>query len=121
MLGLIGVALVLTLPVGIGLRSIGVLAWSSATARELLVLRRAWRDCRAMRIAPDGGAAVLGKDGEWRVGQLVAGSVLLSRIGWIRLRVGNEPCFGELVGGERRSGGGWRRLHVIWRHFCDPA
>lgn len=120
-LGLVGVLLVLTLPVDIGLRVIALLAWCTVTARELFVLRRAWRDCRAMRITPDGGAMVLGRDGEWRAGQLDAGSVLLSRVGWIRLRVGKEPCFGELVCGERRCGRGWRRLHVIWRHFGDPA
>jgi hypothetical protein len=120
-LGLVGVVLVLTLPVDIGIRAIAVPAWCAVVARELFVLRRAWRDCRAMHITPEGGAMVLGSGGEWRAGQLVAGSVLLSRVGWIRLRVGKEPCFGELVRGERRSASDWRRLQVIWRHFGDPA
>ena len=120
-LGLVGVVLVAALPASVGVRAIALLAWCAVSARELFVLRRAWGDCHAIRITQDGGATVLGSDGEWRAGQLVAGSVLLSRVGWLRVRVGNEPCFGELVRGERRSGNGWRRLHVIWRHFGDPA
>jgi hypothetical protein len=109
------------LPVGAAFRAGAVFLWCVATTRELAVLYRAWQACREIRFTPGGGVTVLGADGEWRTGELVPGGILLSRLGWIRLRVAGGPRFAELVRGERRSDFNWRRLHVIWRHFGDPA
>ena len=116
-----GLVLITMLPVGAALRAATALLWCVATSRELFVLYRAWQDCRAMRFTADGDVTVLGTDGEWRTGELVPGSILLPRVGWIRLRVARGPRFAELLRGERRRDVNWRRLHVIWRHFGDPA
>lgn len=120
-LALGGLVLIAMLPVGAALRAAAALLWCTATSRELFVLYRAWQDCSAIRFAADGDIRVLGTDGEWRPGELVPGSILLPRVGWIRLRIASGPRFAELLCGERRSDVDWRRLHVIWRHFGDPA
>lgn len=120
-LALVGLVLIAMLPVGAALRAGTALLWCIAVLRELAVLHRAWQHCRAIRFAADGGVAVLGTDGEWRTGELVPGSILLPRVGWIRLRAASGPRFAELLRGERRSDFDWRRLHVIWRHFGDPG
>lgn len=118
---LAGIVLIAMLPIGTALRAGTALLWSIATSRELHVLCCAWRNCCALRFTPGGEVAVLDADGKWRAGELVAGGILLPRIGWIRLRVSRGPRFAELVRGARRGDADWRRLHVIWRHFGDPA
>ena len=120
-LGIAGIVLIVTLPFDAAARAAMLIPWCAFTIRELLVLYRAWRNCLAIRITADGGAAVLGADDEWRTAELISGSVLLSRLGWIRLRVAGGPCFGELLRGRRREDRDWRRLQVIWRHFGGPA
>ena len=120
-LGFVGIVLIAMLPLGVLVRACATVLWIAATTRELAVLLRGWQNCLAIRLTPDGGVTVLGGDGEWRTAALAPGSVLLARIGWLRLCVAGGPRFGELVRGERRTDRSWRRLHVIWRHFQDPA
>ncbi len=119
-LGMIGVLLVAMLPLDIPVRIAAAAVWAGSVLREVLLLRRAWRNCRAIRLSPGGSVTVLGEDAEWRPGQLVSGGLLLPRFGWLRLRTGTAPAFAELVRGDRRKNRDWRRLHVIWRHFRAP-
>jgi hypothetical protein len=120
-LGLVGIVLIAILPLGAVARACMAVLWCATTTWELAGIVRAWRNCQAMRLTPDGDLVVLGGDREWHAAALAPGSVLLPRIGWMRLRVDGGPPFGELVRGERRCDRSWRRLHVIWRHFQDSA
>jgi hypothetical protein len=95
---------------------VGGAAWAGLSAWELLRLNRAWADCRGLRLADDGGAAILGADGDWRPAAVLNASLLLRRWGWIRLRSGSGTVFAEPLRGSCRKSRDWRRLQVIWRH-----
>ena len=91
-------------------------AWASLSGWELARLRRAWSDSLGLRLAADGGAAILGNDGCWRPASILNGSVLLRRWCWVRLRAGSGSVFAEPLRGSCRKCRDWRRLQVIWRH-----
>ncbi len=116
-LGLAGVGAIATLDAGGLVRGILSAAWLLSVGIEGERLRRAWRQCRRIRVFPDGNVEILAADGDWSPGRLVGGGVLLSRFGWLRLRLDAGPVFAEPLRGDRRRHRDWRRLHVIWRHF----
>ena len=84
---------------------------------EFRRLQRGFAICRRIRIHSDGEAAVLNNDGEWLPGALQTGSVLLRRLGWLRIRGASGQVFLELIRGNARQSHDWRRLQVIWRHI----
>ena len=116
-LGLLGTGLIAMLPVELPLRGLLGLVWGASVLREIVILRRAFARCLRFRVTSGNDVSLLGPDGEWRAAELARGGILLSRLGWIRLRAAAEPAFGELLTGDRRGDPDWRRLHVIWRHF----
>ena len=116
-LGLVGVGLIAMLPVQGPLCALLALAWGVSVLREIVIQQRAWARTARIRVSAGGDVSILGPDDEWRPAELVAGSILLRRFGWIRLRSAGEPAFGELLRGDCRGDRNWRRLHVIWRHF----
>ncbi len=114
---LLGVLLLLSLPLHLGLTIPGAGAWLSFCAWELVLLRRGFDVCRRIRVMADGGLLLLGADGSWRAAHLVTGTVVLSRYAWIRCRTEQGQYCTELVSGNCRESDDWRRLQVIWRHI----
>jgi hypothetical protein len=115
-LALAGNLLIVFLPLAIALRVCGVAMWSFSTLRELVLLRRAWADCIALRFVANGEVQILGADLEWRPAQLVSGSILLRSMGWLRVKSTAGPVVAELVRADRQQRRDWRHLQVIWRH-----
>ena len=115
-LALAGNLLIVFLPLAIALRVFGVALWSFSTLRELVLLRRAWADCIALRFVANGEVQILGADLEWRPAQLVSGSILLRSMGWLRVKSTAGPVVAELVRADRQQRRDWRHLQVIWRH-----
>jgi hypothetical protein len=91
--------------------------WLGRSGWELVRLHRAWKDCRGLRVSPDGQAVILGADGHWRQANLLDGGVLLRRWGWLRFRTESGAEFAEPLRGRCRKSRDWRRLQVIWRHI----
>ena len=120
LLGIAGILLIGSLALSVALRAAGAALWGLTTFRELVVLRRAWASCLALRFAENGAVEIRGPDLEWHAARLVSGSVLLRRMGWIRLKSGAGSVFAELVRADRQQARDWRRLHVIWRHVGAP-
>jgi hypothetical protein len=108
--------IILSLPVAAWLRLAGCGLWAAMAGRELRQLQRAWRACRRLRFRAGGDIELLEADGQWHAASLEAGSVLLRKAGWIRLRNRCGDRYGELLHGDARSSADWRRLQVIWRH-----
>ena len=108
--------IILSLPVAAWLRLAGCGLWAAMAGRELRLLQRAWRACRRLRFRAGGDIELLEADGQWHAASLEAGSVLLQKAGWIRLRNRCGVRYGELLRGNARSSADWRRLQVIWRH-----
>ena len=116
LLALAGNLLIVFMPLAIALRGFGVAVWSFSTLRELVLLRRAWADCIALRFVANGEIRILGADLEWRQAQLVSGSILLRSMGWLRVKSTAGPVVAELVRADRQQRRDWRHLQVIWRH-----
>ena len=85
--------------------------------REIAGLRRAYMSYRYIRVWPGGSVELISASGTAIAAELLPGSVLLARLGWLRLRSMSGRRFAELVNGDARRSKDWRRLHVIWRHL----
>lgn len=116
LLGIAGVLVILLLPTDLWMRLAACVIWVLTSAREHRQLQRGWADCRALRFTANGELTVLGADQTWRAARRETGSVLLRKLGWIRLRDHRGVVFGELLSGDDRASPDWRRLQVIWRH-----
>ena len=116
LLGIAGVLVILLLPTDLWMRLAACVIWVLTSAREHRQLQRGWADCRALRFTANGELTVLGADQTWRAARQETGSVLLRKLGWIRLRDHRGVVFGELLSGDDRASPDWRRLQVIWRH-----
>jgi len=111
-----GIPLLCLLPLERSGTLFACLAWCAWMAWELVGLRRGQQAYRTMRLAADGLVSLLCADGQWVSGRLLPGSILLRRIGWLRISSGNGRISAELVRGHCREGQDWRRLQVLWRH-----
>ncbi|MEM9690276.1 MAG: hypothetical protein AAF917_12455 [Pseudomonadota bacterium] len=109
---LVGLALILStrLPV-----AALVAAMSLWTMHLAVAIRRP--SIRRLRIYANGDCHLQSRDGRWFDGQLMAGSLFLPSIAWVRVS-GPLPWRGALVA-EDGAGEEWRRLRVMARHFAD--
>ena len=112
-----GLTLILILSVDVLLRALGCLFWVAIGWFELRRLQLGFDSCNGIRIDSNGEIAILNNDQEWVPGTLQSGSVLLRRLGWLRLQSSNGQIFLELIRGDARQSQDWRRLQVIWRHI----
>ena len=113
---MVGVVVILQLPIDLWVRLAACAIWVVTSVIEHRRIRRGWAECRGLRFDAEGEIASLGVDGKWRPAQCESGSVLLGKVGWIRLRDQRGAVFGELLTGDARESPDWRRLQVIWRH-----
>lgn len=72
------------------------------------------RRLERLRLRP-GSLEGLSPGGESQPLELLSGSVVLSRIAWLRLRFPHGPGFGELLTMDARAKDDWRRFQLIWR------
>ena len=107
---------ILLLPVHVAVTAGSIILCILYGMHEQLRLRRAYRRYSRLRISGDGNLRVFDRQGDWQSGTLLAGSMLLRRVGWLRIRTDEGHVFAELVRGHCRHSADWRRLQVIWRH-----
>ena len=105
---------VATVPVWLRLPVLGL--WSALSHREIKAMRHGWRRSHGVRVFATGEIEVRDREGNWALAELADGSVLLRRLGWLRLVTADGAQIHELVRGSCREDREWRRLHVIWRH-----
>lgn len=113
----IGVVLILRLPLPPFALLLGSVVWLVQSVRELRQIDRDYGRCRRLRLAADGGILLLDIDGNWHTGRFLPGSILLRRIGWIRVKHDERRTGAMLFRGSCRESHDWRRLQVIWRHI----
>lgn len=116
MLGLLGEVLILIMNLPAWLTVCGSLGWAGWTLLEAWQLWRSQCRYRRLRLTVDGGLQVLDASGDWHPAELRPGSVLLRRLGWLRVRVAGRETFGELLRGDCDTDRDWRRAQVLWRH-----
>jgi len=112
-----GLVVILTLAVDASLRAAACLVWFCIAWFELRRLQQGFKSCAGIRIDSNGDIWILNSDQEWLPGTLQSGSVLLRRLGWLRLQSHAGQTFLELVRGNARQSQDWRRFQVIWRHI----
>ncbi len=91
-------------------------AWIALSYREIRALRESWRHFGGARFFANGDVEIRNSSGDTTPASLADGSILLRRIGWLRLVADDGTLVHELVRGSCREDRDWRRLHVIWRH-----
>ena len=113
----VGAALIVTLPIEWCWRAFGVLAWLFINIRQLLVIANGFKRCRRIRIEHNGAVTLQALDGCWFPATLLPGSVVLSKVAWLRFKADDGQQFVELICEKGARNEDWRRLQVIWRHI----
>ena len=111
-----GIVLIVLMPLAPSWRILFAFAWVGESLRELRGLVRGARRLRRIRLDADGNIAGLGPDGRFEALTLLSGSVLMSRVGWFRVRFPDGSRYGELLRGDPARDLEWQRLQLIWRH-----
>lgn len=112
-----GVALIFSTRLPAALLIAASVAWLLFSGWELRRIRHGHACCRRLRLSAGGEMRWLDAGGNWHPAELLPGSVLLRRLGWIRWDDGHGGQYAELVRGRCRESDDWRRLQVIWRHI----
>ena len=111
-----GVVLIVLMPLAPSWRMLFAFAWVGESLRELGGLVRGARRLRRIRLDADGNIAGLGPDGRFETLTLLSGSLVMSRVGWLRVRFPDGSRYGELLRGDPARDLEWQRLQLIWRH-----
>ncbi|MDX1404276.1 MAG: hypothetical protein R3192_07060 [Woeseiaceae bacterium] len=110
-----GAVILLRLPIASYLKPGLALLWLLECARELWALRRGGRRLCELRLAAGGEVSGISPRGDVLPLELLPGSMLLRRLGWLRLRFADGLTHGELFTGDARQDPEWHRLQLIWR------
>jgi len=111
-----GFVLIVLMPLAPVWRMLLAFAWIGESLRELRGLARGAARLRFIRLDADGNITGLGPDGRCETLALLSGSIVLSRLGWLRVRFADGSRYGELLRGDPARDPEWQRLQLIWRH-----
>ena len=117
LLSLSGIPIVLHWPIDAGWRVVLAIAWSAFSWRELGAMRRAYMTFCHIEVEVGGAIALGNRAHVSATAELLPGSILLGRVGWLRLKTADGLRTAELIYGNPRKNRDWRRLQVIWRHL----
>lgn len=112
----IGLVLILLMPLAPLWRLLLAVAWVGESCRELRSLVQGAARLTRIRLDADGNVSGRKPDGQYEVLTLLTGSIVLSRVGWLRLGFQGGRRYGELLCGDPARDLQWQRLQLIWRH-----
>ena len=110
----IGALLILGLPLRPALKLVMLVLWLYRGSCELGNRRSGMSRLDRIQIEPSGRATAHCKGAREPL-VLLSGSVVLSRMAWLRVRFPDGLQYGEMFFGNARRDEQWRRLHLIWR------
>lgn len=116
MLAASGGLLLAWLPMPPGLVVLAELGWWAFSGAELWRTWSGYRRVAGLRIHGDGSVDVEAPDGRVSGAAIVAGTVTLARIAWLRYRGPTGRPFAEPVTRTAQERDDWRRFRVICRH-----
>ena len=111
-----GFMLIVLMPLAPVWRVLLAAGWVGESLRELRGLVRGARRLCLIRLDADGNITAIGPDGRFEDLALLSGSMVLSRLGWLRVRFPDGNRYGELLRGDPARDPEWQRLQLIWRH-----
>lgn len=112
-----GAVVCLSMPLGWEWRLAASSLWLLVSERELRVMANGYKRYRGIRLDANGDAALLTRDGDWSPATLLAGSLVLPSLAWLRLKDQDGRQRVELIACKCPENKAWRRLQVIWRHL----
>ena len=116
----LGLLLLLTMDLPAWLRAAASFSWTLMSLLEIRSLGRNYSRFQRVRFDASGRWQLRDAAGDWHPAELCAGSLLLRRFGWLRLRIGGGATLVDLCRGDTRTNRDWRRLQVLWRHVGAP-
>ena len=111
---LAGAVIILYLPVPLVLRCTVCMLWFVDCGRELMALARGAARISALQLDANGDIFAIGPNGRSEYLVLLSGSVVLSRLAWLRLRFADGSTYAELMTGDPLRDRHWQRLQLIW-------
>jgi hypothetical protein len=117
----VGCVLLLTLPFDMTWCLLLCACWLGSYWLELSGLRRGHSNCLAIRLHAGGAINICDRSRDWVPATLQRGSLVFTRLAWIRARSEDGQMYTELLSGDARASHEWRRLQVIWRHIGAAA
>ena len=113
---IMGLVLILLLPLAPVLRILLSCAWVGDNIRECRSLVRGAARLRLIKLDAVGNIAGITADGRSEPLILKSGSIVLSRLAWLRVQFPDGSGYGELLRGNPARDHEWQRLQLIWRH-----
>ena len=111
-----GFVLILCMPLAPVWRMLLVCAWVGENIRECRRLARGAARVRRIRLDADGNIAAMTPAGRFEPLTLRSGSIVLSRLAWLRVQFPDGSGYGELLRGDPARDLEWQRLQLIWQH-----
>jgi hypothetical protein len=109
--------MILAFPIPVLWRACAATLWLLLCTREILLIVRGHKGCERFRIEHNGSMKVWAPDGCCLPATLQAGSVVLTRVAWLRFESASGRQFAELMWAKNAQDEDWRRLRVILRHL----
>jgi hypothetical protein len=111
----IGVVLIGQMPLRPALKMSFALLWVTRGLLEMVSQLRGIARTGRLRINAHGSLEAQSPEGKTRPVELLGGSLVLSRVAWLRFRFEDGLRYGELLSASGRQDDNWRRLRLIWR------
>lgn len=112
-----GLIVILMMPLAFGWRIAAGGSWVLFGLREVIIIRNAYAAYFRLRLDSAGKLELVITNGANKAATLLAGSVVLAGVAWLRIESADGLRCAELLRGNCRENKQWRRLQVIWRHF----
>jgi len=112
---LAGSVIILYLPVPLLWRCAICVLWFADSGRELVALARGAARVRSLQLDANGDIFATGPHGRSEYLVLLSGSVVWSRLAWLRLRFADGSMYAELLAGDPLRDRHWQRLQLIWQ------
>jgi len=110
-----GTVIILYLPLPLVLRGTICVIWILDCAHELNRVQRGNARISRLQLNANGDIFATRADGRSESLVLLSGSVVLSRLAWLRLRFPDGSIGAELMTGDPLRDPRWQRLQLIWR------
>jgi len=112
---LAGIAIIMNLPLSLTLRGVLCGIWIFDCSNEVKRLRRGSARIGRLQLDANGDIFATGPAGRSEYLELLSGSVVLSRLAWLRLRFPDGSVAAELLAGDPLRDPHWHRLQLIWQ------
>ncbi len=113
---LAGFALIIHMPLNAVMRMVLAVSWIMYCGLELHTRSNAASRVARIGINTRGEIWITGRAGQAVPVELLAGTVVIERLAWLRIRFEDGRKYGELLSGNNLRDIQWHRFQLIWQH-----